>query len=114
MKKIILTKMEIIEFEILRDQLNDYISWKNATLSATDFANYVNNLLLIDVAQKMFYGFRSKIEKATNATANMKLNISEAIILLDCCTTVFMHKGEFERFTMEKIKNILHKQIINL
>ena len=114
MKTISLSKIEIVEFEVLRDKLNDYVDFKNNTYRSNDFSKYVNNLLLIDIAQKMFYGFRTKIEKATKVNGTMKLSISEAIVLLDCCTTYGIYRNEFEKFTMEKIKNIVHKEIINL
>lgn len=114
MKTISLVKLDIVEFEVLREKLNDYVDYKNNAYRSHDFAKYVNNLLLIDIAQKMFYGFGEKIEKTTKGKGKMKLSISEAIILLDCCTTFGIYRNEFEKFTMEKIKNIIHQEIINL
>lgn len=114
MKTITINKLDISEVEAMRDHLNDYITYKNASLDRKDFGKYANNLLLIDVAQKMYYSFRGKVEKASKNLVNFKLSISESVILLDCCVNCLAYKNDFEKFTIEKIKNILHKEIINL
>ena len=115
MRKISLKKLEISEIRILQDELINFITYKNAVLlplKNTD--GYFDAVLLIDIAQKIAFSFRGKIERTTKTTANLNLEPAEACVLLQCCCNYQTLRTGFEEFVMKKYAGLLHKELINL
>ena len=116
MKTVKLTKIEIVEIEVLQSQLQNYLTYKNATLPASSLNTvaYFETLLVIDLLQKLYYNFRSKIERTAKTHSSLNFSISEAVILLQCCNSVLTMQNDYEKFVQHKISGLLHKELINL
>lgn len=115
MKAITLSKIELSEIEVLQQEVEFFSRWKSNGLQVNkNPVTYFNNLLLVDVSQRLFYNFRSKVEKLTRTTVTLKLSVSEAVVLLECCLFTDSIRTEFETYTMQKISRLLHQELVNI
>ena len=115
MRSIKINKVEIVEIEVLQSELLNFITQKNATLLREKHSNDVFDLILvIDVAQKLFVAFRSKIERANKAIANITFAPNEAVVLLKVCNDRSTARSQYESFVMHKFMTLIHQEVINL
>lgn len=116
MRTVKLSKIEIVEIKVLQSELQNYLSYKDASLSSNvrNVEAYFETLLVIDILQKLYYNFRGKIEKTTNNHASLNLSVSEAVMLLQCCNSRLTIQDNYDRFVMQKISALLHKELINI
>ncbi len=114
MKNIKIKKLELVELEVIHSELLNFITYQNTMLPKWKTWNqYYDCLLLLDIATKVYYSFRSKIEKTTGST-NISLSPSEAITLLQCCNRVSASRNGYASHCMQKISVLLHGELINL
>ena len=112
-----LQKIEVTEIESLQKLLCNFIALTSYRIGiyVRGSEEYLNDLLLLEISQKMFYTFRSKVEKGCNKnTRNITLSVSEAVILFKCCTDSMNNFTPYETYIQEKYKNELHKQLVNI
>lgn len=116
MKTIKLKKIEITEIGILQKELFNFLSYKNASFIHKNIHenSYFDSILLIDIAQKMYYSFRSKIEKINTSFSSLNLSCSEAIVLLQCCNDKSQFTDEQTKFVLEKFQSLLYKELSEL
>jgi len=110
MKAIELKKVEVVEIQVLQKEVQKFLTYKNATISATDI-DFFDSLLVIDVLQRLYYNFRGKIERTSRIEANLKLQVSEGCILLLCCTFNQSLRNEYDTFVMRKFSALLDQQL---
>jgi hypothetical protein len=116
MRKVTLSKLEIVEIEVLQDQLNNFLSYKNSCIGGMDKNSngYYDTLLLVDILHRLFFSFRGKIEKSTKNVASLILTVSEAVIILQVCNTSLTIRSDYEKHVMSKTSNLIHEQLINI
>jgi hypothetical protein len=116
MKQISLKKIEIVEIQVLQSELLNFLTYKNYDLQMIDKSSndFYDAVLIIDILQKLYYNFRSKIEKTTKTTANLNLSCSEAVILVLCCNFNKTIRANYDAFVMQKTLGLIHKQLIDL
>ncbi|HMI08113.1 MAG TPA: hypothetical protein VK528_11240 [Flavobacterium sp.] len=114
MRKITIKKVKLKECEILQKELNTFIVNKSSGLLAVRHTNqWYTDLLLMDIAQKIYYSFRSRIENATQFST-LSFAANEAITLIQVILSANHHRESEESFVLDKFKNILHESLINL
>ncbi|HEX8269786.1 MAG TPA: hypothetical protein VF581_07830 [Flavobacterium sp.] len=115
MKSIVLKKIELVEIEVLQKELINFITHRNATLLRDKHTDrYFDSILLLDIATKLVWNFRDRIEKTTKQVGNLKLTVSEAVTLLQCCNSVATLRNDYENYCMNKIAAMLHQELTNL
>ena len=116
MKTIKLKKIEIIEIEILQKELFNFLTFKNSQFihKSIHDNSYFDTILLIDIAQKMYYNFRGKIEKINTSFSSLHLTCSEAIVLLQCCNDKSQFTDEPTKFVLEKFQSLIFKELSEL
>lgn len=115
MKNITLKKIELSDIIVLQNELLKFITAKSAVLRSAHVSNlYFDAILFVDVASRMYYTFRSKLEKTTAITANLNLNATEAVVLLQCCNSNQGRRNQYEDYCMQKFSKLLHEELINL
>lgn len=116
MKTVTLSKLEIVEIEALQRQLDNFITYKNASIRYMNRNDnkFYDAILMIDILQKLFYSFRSKIEKTTKTTASLTLSVSEAVMILQVCNSALTMQDDYERFVMQKSSGLIHQQLMNI
>lgn len=111
--KLTLNKLEIVEIQILQLQLQNFISFKNASLDKSS-DDYFDSILIIDIASDLYYNFRGKIEKTNKTMANLNLKHSEAVVLLLCCNNTKTLRNDYDNFVVQKTSTLIHQQLFNL
>jgi hypothetical protein len=112
--KLVIKKIKRENLQILQSEVFKFIGHKVAhSANCNDYTNYCNDIIVIDLAQSMFYAFRDKIE-SHKPFLNLALTPSEAVILLYCCTWDRKERSEEERFVMQFICDVLHEKLINI
>jgi|GEM_PF-2863309 len=115
MRKISIKRIEIQEIDVLQTELLNYITMKSATMIPTKNTDlYFQNLLLMEIAQEMYYSFRGKVERANKSIATLNCSVKEAVVLLQVCNDRSTIRDGFEKFVMQKFIGLIHKELINL
>lgn len=113
MKAIELKKVEMVDLEVLQQEVQNFLTYKSSNIKATN-SDYLDSLLVIDVLQRLYYNFRGKIERTARNEANLKLQVSDACVLLLCCTFNSSLRNEYDGFVMKKFSRLIHEQLINI
>ena len=112
--KVVIKKFKRENLQILQSELFKFIGHKVAHSSnCSDYTNYCNDIIVIDLAQSMFYAFRDKIE-SHKPFSSIAITPSEAVILLYCCAWDRKERSNEERFVMQFICDVLHEKLINI
>ncbi len=115
MRKIRISKIEIVELVTLQTELLNYVTYNNAVVTRHKNSDlYFSIILKIDIAQNLVYAFRRTIENQKGCIANLNLSAADACILLEVCTKNSPFRNEFEAYTLQKFVTVLHKELTNL
>lgn len=116
MKMIKLLKVEKKESEVLKNAVFQFLSNRNTNLrelASKDQNEFLNRVLLIDIAQRLFYFFRGKTESLKNEST-LSFSASEAIVVMQVCDEFAFFFDEYHSHTLRKTKEIMFEQLINL
>ena len=115
MRKIKITKIEVVELEVLQGQLVNFITYKNSILlGLKNTDQYFSSVLLIDISRNLALAFRRLIENNNTGLATLNLSASEACVLMQCTSNNSKYTSHFENYVMQKFTGILHKELTNL
>lgn len=114
MRKVSIKKIEIAELKVLEFKLNNFIIDKAAEMLKFKHSDqYLAKMLQLDTAQAIYIRVWNVIRRAARNVASMSVTATEAIVLIQLCIDT-PAGSEFENYVVEKIKTILHKELINL
>lgn len=104
------------ELQVFQQELYIYHQIVESSYKAPNKAfNYIEAIIEIDIAFRLWYLFRSKIESRTpNNGFNIKLRASEAAILLKCCLFDHGNRSNYQMNVLEKYKLELDQQLKSL
>jgi hypothetical protein len=72
MIKISLKNIELSELAVIQEELQNFISYKNQQIFfLKNSPAYFEQIMLLDIGQRMYYSFRAKIENCTKTTASL-------------------------------------------
>ncbi|ESU28383.1 hypothetical protein FLJC2902T_17360 [Flavobacterium limnosediminis JC2902] len=117
MNKITLKKVQEKEMQVLQAELFKFhqiaeSKYRNTTQSMMEF---LEAIIEIDVAFRLWYLFRTKIESTNTKGSTLSLKASEAAILLMCCMPIYgQNRTEYENHVLEKYKLVLDQQLKSL
>lgn len=116
MKKITLKNVTEEEVQVIQAELFHYQEWENHYLRQSHREmKFLEAIMTIDVAFRLWYLFRTKIEAVMPAKGfTITLRASEAAVLLKCCGFESGNRGPFEANIMEKYKLVLDQQLKSL
>lgn len=110
MKVIKLTKATSEEVEILQAELFYYSEAQKYSLPSLTITDFLDVLIIKDVALRLWYTFRTKVE-SNNSKLTISLKVNEACILLKCCIWKRENRTSYESFIIEKYKAIIDQQL---
>lgn len=111
MRKLTIKKVQQHELQYLQQELQEFIILKNASmLPLRNKDGYLDVILLMDVAQKIFFLLQSKIQSYFTKTTSLSLKPHEAVVLLQCLSDSKLCNNEISN----KFISILYTDLINL
>ncbi|HLF51882.1 hypothetical protein [Flavobacterium sp.] len=116
MRNIALKKIEIVEIQVLQNELLNFLTYQSYEVQMIDKTDnkFLDCVLITDILQKLYYSFRSKIEKTSKAYATINLSPSEAVILILCCNSTNTIRGDFEKFVLQKTSDLIHWHLMSI
>lgn len=113
MKTIDLNQIKPDEVEVLQNELEQYSNIEKLGLHHWGTNDFLNALLTVEISLKLWFMLRSRLESKSK-TYNLKLRISEAVIILKCCQWPRSLRNDYERNVTEKFKGLLAEQLMNI
>ncbi|ALM50330.1 hypothetical protein AMR72_16420 [Flavobacterium psychrophilum] len=113
MKKLKLTQIDPAEIEVLQHELEQYSKIEELGLNHWGTNDFLNALLTVDIALRLWFTLRGRIE-SSKEFFNLSLKVSEAVIVLKCCTWQRHGRNEYEKNVAEKYKGLLAEQLMNI
>lgn len=113
MKEVKLTKVSRDEVATLQAELQAYADIQRLGYNFWSNEDFLNAILTVDIAQRLWIVFRRKVE-AERSQFTMTFKINEAVIILKCCHWKRDGRNDYEKHVVEKYKNIIDQQLVNL
>ncbi|CAM3967917.1 hypothetical protein FLCU109888_11465 [Flavobacterium cucumis] len=118
MSSISIKKIEIAEVETLQLLLENFVSLTNYRIGMYQKCSdeHISNLLILEVSRKLYFSLRNKIERTSKNKnlVSINLSITDAIVLLKCCTDKLNNCNDYEKYVQNKFKDLIFKEIINI
>lgn len=112
--KIVIKNVKRENIEILQSELLRFFRSKIDNLpSCTDYQNYCNDILVIDLLQSLFYLLRRKIE-SQKKTCNLTLTPWQGVIILYCASENSKDISKANSFVMQNLTSQIHQDLINI
>jgi len=110
MKEVKLKKVTKEEVEILQQELGMYAEIIKLGFNYISIDEFLNALLISDIALRLWLSFRNKIESdKTKVTVTLK--VSEAVVLFKCCYWPRDQRTHYHAMIAEKFKNEIDQQL---
>lgn len=112
MKNVKTDKLELEEIRVLGEAVLDEITKLHVGISQRNQNEYLNRLLLIDILQRLYYFFRTKVEHF-KTDVRLPFSASEAVVLLQAFED-YKSGNIYNMQTVRKVKESIFKQLIDL
>lgn len=115
MRKVKLNNVDLRDISVLSDELCGYVVRKGHRVAATrNMDMHLNELLLMDIAQNLYYDLGIRLYKSSKSTASISLEVNEAIVVIQVIVEADHPTDSYARFALDGFKEKLHQEIINL
>lgn len=110
MKEVKLTNMTNEEIQVLQYEVFVFSEAQKMTTGNIDINAFLDAMLTMDVALRLWYTFRKKVE-GTQQKYTVRLKVFEACTVLKCCMWNREDRKDYEKHVVEKFKTLIDQQL---